>query len=67
MSLCGPLQAEDLEDFTKRQKDHPEEWENLKDEICAIATGTGVSRIEGDQVVVPCSASVRVHLPVAVS
>jgi len=36
--------------FTKRQKDFPEEWENLKDEICAIAAGTGVTRIEGDQV-----------------
>lgn len=45
-----PPQAEDLEDFTKRQREYPEEWENLKDEICAIATGAGVTRIEGDQV-----------------
>ena len=46
--MCG--QEEDLVEFTKRQKDFPEEWENLKSEIFAIATGTGVTRIEGDQV-----------------
>lgn len=43
------LEEEDLVEFTKRQKDFPEEWENLKSEIFAIATGTGVTRIEGDQ------------------
>jgi hypothetical protein len=45
-----PSQEEDLVEFTKRQKDFPEEWENLKSEIFAIATGTGVTRIDGDQV-----------------
>lgn len=44
------LDDEDLEQFTKRQKDFPDEWSNLKAEICAIATGIGVTRIEGDQV-----------------
>ena len=44
------LEEADLLDFTRRQRDFPEEWENLKDEICAIATGAGVTRIEGDQV-----------------
>lgn len=43
------LEEADLLDFTRRQRDFPEEWENLKDEICAIATGAGVTRIEGDQ------------------
>ena len=30
------LEPEDLVDFTKRQKDFPDEWDNLKAEVLSI-------------------------------
>ncbi len=44
------LTEDELKDYLDRLKTEDTEWEHLKLEIQAIATGRGVKRIAGDQV-----------------
>lgn len=44
------LTDEELKDYLDRLKTEDNEWQNLKAEIQAIAEGSNVKRIAGDQV-----------------
>lgn len=44
------LTEEDLQGFLEDLQTEPEQWTNLKAEIDAIASGTNVTKIQGDQV-----------------